>query len=55
MVSDWVKLIWKWSQIAFKKNFFTDFGPSAKIGKIVFLNAICDHLQISLIQSETIV
>ena len=37
MVSDWVKPIYKWSQIAFKKkNDFSDFGPSAKIGKIVF-------------------
>ena len=46
MVSDWVKPIYKWSQIAFKKKtIFIDFSPSAKIGKIVFfLNAICDHL-----------
>ena len=55
MVSDWVKLIWKWSQIAFKKkNFFPIFADGLKSIKNVFLNAICDHFQISLTQSETI-
>ena len=49
MVSDWVKLICKWSKIAFLKNDFYRFWSLGKNRKNrFFLNAICDHLQISL-------
>ena len=47
MVSDWVKPIYKWSQIAFKKKRFSAENR-------FFFNAIRDHLRISLTQSETI-
>ena len=30
MVSDWVKIIWKWSQIALKKNNFNQFWSVGK-------------------------
>ena len=36
MVSDWVKPIYKWSQIAFKKNAFSNVCWRTKIGKNCF-------------------
>ena len=37
MVSDWVKPIYKWSQIAFKKKtIFPIFADGLKLVKIVF-------------------
>ena len=56
MVSDWVKPIYKWSQIAFKKKQFLPILVRRQKSEKSFLkNAICDHLQTYLTQSETIV
>ena len=55
IISDWVKNFWKWSQIALKKKrFLPILVRRQKSKKLFFSNAICDHLQISLTLSGTI-
>ena len=38
MVSDWVKLIWKWSQIAFEVDAKIHFGKKCKILQVFLSN-----------------